>query len=328
MADIAKLSDDLFAMNSNEHDPLDSMDDSGNSSASQFSASMPNLNATAEDIVFAFQLDHMDDAAHFRMLFEYIQMGFIDGVLTFDANGIQYANINGIKTIGHEFSIRGADISYFYNSSMPLVRIGINLGAFAKVTKNVGKKHSLLIFHVRNECVLRYEIMSMLVGGKSSNARGMIPIKQVDYENVVLPEKGNLIMSVPISTFCGNCTILSNTAPIKQIRVVCNEAGFKFQAINNADEIVTTQPFYPGVLRIMQGFDCTSLEVHKNTADAKLGRHLLTINIDRIIMKWMRKMINIPSISDRIRVYVSTSGKHVIFECNLARYGTVSTYLS
>ena len=287
------------------------------------------LNQVSEgDIVFAAQFDHMDDANHLRQLFEYFQMGFIDGCMIFTKEGIEYSNINGIRTLGTSFMINGIDISYKFNAGMERFVIGFSLANLAKVTRNVGKKHSLLLFHVRNENHVRYEILSMTVGGKSSHGRGVIPIKKnIEYETAELPGRGEQIASIPVAALVASCTILSNTTPVNHIRVICYRNGFKFQAINNADEVLNTQAFYPPTFRLMHGMDGTTLEVHKNAFDTQPGEQLLVFNVDRIIMKWMRKMVNIPVMTDRVRIYTVENKCGLIFEYNIARCGVAQTYL-
>lgn len=281
-----------------------------------------------EDVVFAAQFDHMDDANHLRQLFEYFQMGFIDGSMIFTRAGIEYSNLNGIKTLGTAFVINGIDINYKFNSSMERFVIGFSLANLAKVTKNVGKKHSLLLFHVRNENHVRYEILSMTVGGKSSHGRGVIPIKRnIEYEMAELPARGPQVASIPVAAFVASCTILSNTTPVNYIRVTCYRNGFKFQAINNADEVLNTQPFYLPTFRLIHGMDGTTLEVHKNAFDTQPGEQIMEFNVDRIIMKWMRKMVNIPVITDRVRVFTTEDNRGLIFEYNIARCGVAQTYL-
>lgn len=277
------------------------------------------------ELLFSAQID---EAYHFRNLFEYLRVVNIDGNIRFTKDSIEYECANGIRTILNRFVIRTSDIPYYFNDVYSEVLVGINIGAFARTTKNIGKKDAFKLFMVKGINKIFYEIVTTTNSGMTTQSSGSIDVKEVDEIQINFPEFEDApIQSMSINNFCHNCSVLANLR-CTRVRIVAFKHGMKFEGIDHYDQVQNVQRFYPSKMQLIENkLDNTmSVLINKNAVDAKLGELLQTVRVPMLTIKWISKLSNISSHNDRILVHANID-KPIRLSGNIGFYGRFEIYL-
>lgn len=288
-------------------------------------ASRINFSSTDGELLFCAQID---DAYHLRNEFDFLRGPNLDANIIFTPDGIDYRCSNGIKSILNTFTIRGHDICYHFDSKYDTVVVGVNLAIVARTTHGIGKKDTLKIFMRKGVNAMFYEIISMTNPNMSSvQSSGHIPVKDLELiEHILPPIIAIPLQSIPVSTFCHKCAILSNMK-CNKVRIVVYERGVKFEGIDNYDQVQSVQRFYPPKLVMIENTKENSItvDVMNNSIDNN-GSEIYTIYVSMLTIKWLSKLTNISAHGDKIRMYCNTSGPLQI-RGNIGFYGQYDIYL-
>lgn len=278
------------------------------------------------ELLFSVQFD---DAYHIRNLFEYLRVISIDANLIFSKNSIECSCANGIRTILNKFVIRTSDLPYYFNDVYKDVAVGVNLGSFARTTKNIGKKDAFKMFMIMGINKVFYEIIATTNSGMMTQSSGSIDVKVVDDMDVTFPTEFDQqpVQSIPINTFCHNCSVLAN---LRCTRVVITgyEHALKLEGIDNYDQIQNVQRFYPSKMHLIRSNvdDSVSVLINKNAVDADIGEQQQKVKVPMLTIKWISKLSNISPHGDRILIHAEPT-KPIRLSGNIGYYGRFEIYL-
>ena len=278
------------------------------------------------ELLFSAQLD---EAYHFRNLFEYLRVANIDANMYFTKDKIEYACSNGIETILNRFTILTVDIPYYFNSIYKDVIVGINLGTFARTTKNIGKKDAFKIFMVKGINKLFYEIITTTNSGMTTQSTGSIDVKEVEEVPMTFPTDSDAppIQSMPISIFCHNCSVLSNLR-CNKVKISAFKNGMKFEGIDNYNQVQNVQRFYPSKMKLVDNkIDHTlGVDIFKNAADADIGELVQSVKVPMLTIKWISKLSNISPHGGRLLVYAEDN-KPIKLSGMIGFYGNFEIFI-
>lgn len=190
------------------------------------------MTAVTPPKLYSFVIDYAEAYSQ-RILFDFLQAGLEEGILTFSKKFITFKRANAKKEVITEFIIYTRELVYYEFNEEDNFSVGIDMGACKEALSNIGKKDSIRMSLLKGDDSIIVRLMAH-TSGFDSNGR-KIKIKVVEAEEYDLDEYKRALdeqnFVTPLGEFAKSCKPISTGCTLINLHLF--EKGIKLEKVGS-----------------------------------------------------------------------------------------------